>query len=163
MFVPSDPVSNNLQSGASGIVRGSFPAAKRLGPMATVLLVGEDEILLNTRAAVVRTTGVTTVCSLTTEALTALTEQSCDLVVLCHSVPDYVCITLADIIRRQWPGTRILRLAAGSAGEEDGSVAVCSADPESLVQRTVEMLGRRGPQRVPLTGPDAAYRERYYH
>jgi DNA-binding response OmpR family regulator len=130
--------------------------------MATVLPVGEDEILLNTRAAVVRTTGASTVCSLTTSALALLAEQGCDLVILCHSVPDYVCTTLAEIIRCQWPGTRILRLAAGSAWEEDGSVAVCSADPESLVQRTVELLGRRGPQRVPPAASDAAFRERFY-
>jgi DNA-binding response OmpR family regulator len=131
--------------------------------MATVLLVGEDEILLNTRAAVVRTTGATTVCSLTSSALTVLAEQSCDLVILCHSVPDYVCITLADIIRRQWPGTRILRLAAGSAWEEDVPIAVCPADPESLVQCTVELLGRRGPQRVLPAGTDAAFQVRFYH
>src|ERR1035441_9518508 len=151
------PVRSGFLTTVRAARRETFegPSWVRRGwPMATVLLVGEDEILLNTRAAVVRTTGASTVCSLTTSALTVLADAVCDRVILCHSVPDYVCSTLVEIIRRHWPDTRILRLAAGGAWEEDDSVAVCSADPETLVQRTVGLLGRRDPQRVPAAECD---------
>jgi len=37
--------------------------------MSTVLLIGEDEVLLQTRAAVLRTTGAKTICSNAISAL----------------------------------------------------------------------------------------------
>lgn len=115
--------------------------------MSTVLLVGEDELLLQTRAAVLRTIGVETVCSDVSSALTLLMGRHCDLVVFCHSLPRHVCETLAQIIRCRWPSTPLLLISASRDWEQmdDAGIvdSVTSPEPESLIRRAVESLGRR--------------------
>jgi CheY-like chemotaxis protein len=119
--------------------------------MATILLIGEDDFLLQTRAAVLRRTGAESVCCDVASALLVLEHQVFDLVLLCHSIPGHLCETISEIIRHNWPGTRLLHISAVRESEHfdptDG-VEVCSAEPERLIQRTVELLGRRKPGSV---------------
>jgi hypothetical protein len=81
--------------------------------------------------------------------------RQCDLVVLCHSLPVHLCETLAEIIHARWPKTRLLLVTPTRSWEQSdvpGLIdAVSSADPERLVGRTVELLGRRGPTPAKLT------------
>lgn len=118
--------------------------------MSTVLLVGEDEDLLRTRAAVVRISGAKTICCGAASALAGLQGQPCELVILCHSLQPELITSLISAINSHWPETRILLLSSSREwGEAESSTEadiVCSADPELLVLRTVELLERRGPQ-----------------
>jgi DNA-binding response OmpR family regulator len=118
--------------------------------MPTVLLIGEDELIQDTRAAVVRTTGAHTLCCNASSALATLAEWKCDLVILCHSVPTPRRTQLADDIRFRWPATPLLFVSSTRTleqrGDLSGTEAVSSADPEHLVLRTVELLGRRAPR-----------------
>ena len=75
--------------------------------MSTVLLIGEDDVLLKTRAAVLRTTGAKTICSNAISALATQSDQLCDLVILCHTLPELACAGLAETIHARWPRTAI--------------------------------------------------------
>jgi DNA-binding response OmpR family regulator len=125
--------------------------------MSTVLLIGEDELLLQTRAAVLRTIGAETLCCDVSSALTLMEDRQCELVVLCHSLPIHLCETIAEIIHARWPKTRLLLVTATPGWEQTDLPglmdAVSSADPDRLVGRTVELLGRRGPTPASLGSP----------
>ena len=135
--------------------------------MFTILLVGEDELLLHTRAAVVRTVGVETVCCHPTSALAIQAEQNCDLIMLCHSMPAPLCTELAEVLHSQWPHVRLLQLVPTLAWEQldltDGVVAVSTADPVRLIDRTIELLGRRGPASVRRPPGEVALRSNSLH
>ena len=117
--------------------------------MSSVLLVGEDELLLETRSAVVRTTGAETLCCSSSAALEIQSQRECDVIILCHTLPQDRCAALAEVIHARWPRTRVLLVSSTRMWEQTDAVdamdAVSSADPERLVGRTVELLGRRGP------------------
>jgi hypothetical protein len=129
-------------------LRSAIPAPEDRA-MSTVLLVGEDDLLLQTRAAVLRTTGAATVCSDACSALAAQADHHCDLVVLCHSLPEPLCVTLAAEMHSQWPSTPILLVTPArtweSGGADEAINAVTSADPERLILRTSELLAARPP------------------
>ena len=113
--------------------------------MSTILLIGEDELLLRTRDAVLRTIGVATVTASSASALAIQTKLPCDLIIFCHSVPAQVAAALSETIRARWPGTPILRMTSLRTWEspDPNGVAesIASADPERLVKRTAELLG----------------------
>lgn len=115
--------------------------------MSTVLLIGEDDLLLQTRAAVLRTTGAKTICSNPISALTIQADQKCDLVILCHTLPELLCAGLAETIHARWPRTAILMVTPTRAWESPNSDeainAITSADPQRLIARTIELLSQR--------------------
>ena len=118
--------------------------------MRTILLVGEDELLLNTRAAVLHTVGAETVTCRSDAALALLHERRFDLIVLCHSISPDLCEALAEAIHARWAGTRILLVSSTRVGDPGNPLpeidAITSADPERLIGRTVELLGARPPR-----------------
>lgn len=133
--------------------KGVFHASPEK-PMPAILLIGEDECLLETRAAVLRLTGADLAQADPSAALPLLHRRLFDLVIVCHSVPEHVCQTLSSIIRDNWPHTRILHISDVYTWEsEQEGVQVCNSDPGVLIARTVELLGRRpvAPVRHPLT------------
>ena len=127
-------------------------AAFEVSAMPRVLLVGIDELLQQTRAAVLRTIGADIVCSGPGSALGVLEDQECDLVVLCHSLSEPLSAALAQAIRSRWPRTRILLVTPARIWEAAEAVpgvdAISCADPESLILRAVGLLGRRPPRNV---------------
>jgi CheY-like chemotaxis protein len=130
--------------------------------MPAILLIGEDEFLLETRAAVLRSTGAEMVCADVSSATAMLERKNFDLAVLCHSVPGPVCQTVIEIIRQSWPSTRILLISALRHWELDGAVEgveVCTPDPERLIERTIELLGRRKPGPVLTLVRDSSARQ----
>jgi hypothetical protein len=135
--------------------------------MSTILLVGEDKLLLQTRAAVLHTTGAETICCHPTSALATQAAQNCDLVMLCHSLPVPLRSELAEAIHARWPSVRLLQLVRTLAWEQpdpiDGVVAVSTADPVRLLDRTIELLGRRGPASVRRPPGEVALRSNFFH
>jgi len=104
-------------------------------------------MLLHTRAAVLRTTGVETLCCRPDAALTVQADRECDVVVLCHSLHKERCTALAEAVHAAWPETRILLVttdrAWGQADVEPAVDAVTPSDPDRLIVRTKQLL-RRG-------------------
>jgi DNA-binding NarL/FixJ family response regulator len=111
--------------------------------MLTVLLVGENELLQQTRAAVLRMMGADVICSSPDSAPVVQEDRNCDLVVLCHSLREPFSASLAETIRSRWPNTRILQVTSSRIWEAAEAVpavdAISSADPERLIMRAVEL------------------------
>jgi CheY-like chemotaxis protein len=114
--------------------------------MATILLIGEDETLLQTRAAVLRRTGAEIVWADPSTALARYEGQPCDVVSLCHSLSVERCASLAGAIRRIWPECRILRLSSNLVWAEEIDAimdATSSTEPELLIWMTGKLLENR--------------------
>lgn len=119
--------------------------------MSAILLIGEDAFLLETRAAVLRTTGAEIQSCDISSALPTMGKQLFDIVIFCHSIPLHLCHTLSEIIHQNWPDTRLLRVAAVRHWEESEEVVgvdLCSSQPERLVEQTISLLGKRTPVAV---------------
>ncbi len=122
--------------------------------MPCILLVGADEMLLQTRAEVLRKTGSEVISSNAASAFATQTDRECDLVILCHSLSGGQSASLAEVIHERWPKTRIL-LVRTQRDWLDSEVAaavdgVSSPEPGHLVETTIELL------RKPV-GADAGY------
>lgn len=129
--------------------------------MSGILLIGEDDFLLETRAAVLRPIGAETVCTNVSSAMEILEHKAFDLAILCHSIPDHLCQTLTEVIRQNWPSTRVLLVSAVRHWEQEAcsdNVDICAPDPERLIERTVELLGRRKAGSVRSLAGDASER-----
>jgi DNA-binding NarL/FixJ family response regulator len=114
--------------------------------MNTILLVGEDAMLLQTRAAVLAKTGAEVVCCAPNAALTMQADRECDLVVLCHSVAEALSLALAETIHARWPKTKVLQVVSrrewDSVDAKAAVDAISSAEPERLIQQTTKLLKR---------------------
>jgi hypothetical protein len=113
--------------------------------MSTVLLVGEDRALLETRAALLRTTGAETLCSGSATALAVQASREFDLIVLCHTLSSQSCLAITAATQARWPQTRILQITPARFWDHSPTIsvdAVTSADPERLIDRTNELLAR---------------------
>jgi DNA-binding NarL/FixJ family response regulator len=112
--------------------------------MATILLIGEDSVLLRTRAAVLRKTGAEIAMCEPHSALAVQAQKECELVLLCHSLSETRRAALAASIRENWPRTKILQVSSDRVliGTEATTLAdaICSWEPERLIGRTVELL-----------------------
>jgi hypothetical protein len=114
--------------------------------MPTILLVGADEMLLKTRAAILIRTDSEVVTSDAHSALAIQDARECELVVLCHSLEPEVSSTLAELVRARWPRTRILQVISDRVlGRSEASAAIDAtsmADPDKLLGKTTELLSR---------------------
>jgi hypothetical protein len=109
--------------------------------MPMVLLVGEDDLLLRTRAAVLRTIGVDIVITNPSTAVASQAQRACDLLLLCHSVREADAAVITATFHARWKATPILRITSlRSWNEIDGTTVVTSAEPDRLVKRTAELL-----------------------
>jgi DNA-binding response OmpR family regulator len=115
--------------------------------MHCILLVGADEMLLKTRAAILSKTDSEVVTSNAASALAIQNDRECDLVVLCHSLAPEVCASLAEAIRHRWPKTRILQMVPDRAWDSVSAVVdgTSSPEPDRLLGSTIELLGRKPP------------------
>lgn len=115
--------------------------------MSTILLVGSDQGLLRTRAALLQKTGCNTVCADPGHAVRVQEQYRCEIVVLCHTLADSVALALIRVIRERWAQTRILQILPhrdwGTRSAPGLADAACYADPERLIMRTTELLRRR--------------------
>jgi hypothetical protein len=115
--------------------------------MHTILLVGADEMLLKTRAAILSKTDSEVATSNAGSALAIQEDRECELVVLCHSLAAEVSISLAEAIRQRWPTTRILQVVPDRAWSPASEVVdgISSPEPDRLIGRTIELLQRLPP------------------
>lgn len=115
--------------------------------MQTILLVGLDDALLRSRAAVLRLTGCATVFATPTDAIAKQVLHGAKLVVLCHSVPEMMANILTQMFHDRWPGTRVLVVQKRSAPSLESSVigadVVSYSDPERLLRSVSEEVGAR--------------------
>ena len=114
--------------------------------MHTILLIGTDEMLLKTRAAILSKTNSAVVTSNAASALAIQEDRQCELVVLCHSLSPEICASLAEVIRLRWPTTRILQVVADRWNSASPVVdGTTSPEPDRLIGRTIELLHRHMP------------------
>ena len=103
--------------------------------MPTILLTGQDERLLKTRADVLRRTGAEVVCVPAEEMAFAIREVHADLVVLCHTTGAVISREVVASAKEHQPGTRVLVVRPNAVGEEDfGQWSVDGMLPSAPVQ-----------------------------
>lgn len=112
--------------------------------MPKILLAGQDDRLLETRAAVLKGTGATVISCRSGEALDAVKSEVPDLVVLCHSLAVDDAELMADRIRDCCPTARIL-LVLSEVGpdkpyRDEKFDAKTFAEPSLLVTHATELL-----------------------
>lgn len=111
--------------------------------MQRVVLIGNDEILLKTRAAVLKSTGARVVQSLPKRLEELRGGEPFDLAVLCHSIPDRARGPLSSTVRSLWPGIKVLQVQGlafrSSASHADG---VSEAIPQELIAHARQLLAR---------------------
>lgn len=123
--------------------------------MQTILLVGSDPALLNTRSAVLRRTGCRTVHASASEAIRVQDEHNAKLVVLCHTVPDVICLAITRTVHERWPSTRVLQMRAlgdeNLEGYATSADAVSDSRPEYLLSAAMGLLGQLPPPPVEIS------------
>jgi hypothetical protein len=112
--------------------------------MPTLLLIGEDNLLLHTRAAVLRTLSVQTTAINPLKLSGLPGEPNFDLVILCHSMKARVAAAAASLVRSRWPNALLLRISSAKIWEApDAPVpadAICYPEPEQLISCTAKLL-----------------------
>jgi DNA-binding response OmpR family regulator len=113
--------------------------------MPRVLLVGENQSLLQTRAAVLEQTGAEVVWLTPAELAADREPGAVDVLVVCHSIRVEDRRSLIANSRKRWPGVQVLQLVRydfeSSAPELGADGVAISANPAKLLSRITEMLG----------------------
>jgi DNA-binding response OmpR family regulator len=116
--------------------------------MARVLLLGENALLLKTRAAVLRRTGAEVLSATPDEVLSDGKIDGIDALILCHTVPPHTREELTSALRQRWPGIRVIQLVrfdyeSNSAEQHADTVAV-SGNPAELIASTTAIFPGNG-------------------
>jgi CheY-like chemotaxis protein len=109
-----------------------------------VLILGQDQVLVNSRALIVRGLGYRVWCTQDTEEAKQLSQaESIDILILCHTAPNSQRIDLLRTSRNSNPAVRCLwplNLVGNAAPE--GALGFCMTEgPERFVQH-VKSLAR---------------------
>lgn len=110
---------------------------------AHVLIVGRDQMLMQTRGLILGTYFQVAVANRLSEAIAHLAAHSFDLVVLCHSLSNDEYSQVETILQRLEPRPKVLTLHLESkAGVRNGSgYSLSSADgPYALLKKAAEIL-----------------------
>jgi|SRR5579864_1849546 len=120
-----------------------FEASKVQMPHAVVLMIGRDQMLVETRSQVLRTAGYTVVSAYTQlQAIDKFVEGNFDVVLLCHSIPVDGRENLASVLREHKSRTPIVCVARVD-GQFDGFAdATIENDPKALIHSLREVLHR---------------------
>jgi len=120
-----------------------FEANKVQMPHAVVLMIGRDQMLVETRSQVLRTAGYTVVPAHTpVQGIDEFVRGNFDVVMLCHSIPVDGREHLASVLREHKSRTPIV-CVAGVDGQFDGFAdATIENDPKSLIYSLREVLHR---------------------
>ena len=111
----------------------------------SILCVGEDLDLLNTRAMLLETLGAEVKCATTLiEALEQVADENFDVIVLCHSLNQHAAVAISDAIRERKPPPLILKMTKYFGIEEEQAQFLCDAivdaRPPSLIDCARELL-----------------------
>ncbi len=83
----------------------------------SILMFGEDALLLDTRRWVLEKAGYSTTTTATLVGLeTALAEKRHDVLILCYTISVMDCVTALSFVTSYAPGMQILGLQAGQTG-----------------------------------------------
>jgi hypothetical protein len=111
---------------------------------AQVLLVGKDEMLLQTRKLILGTYFQVEIAGRVSHAAQMMAERKFDLIVLCESLSGDECERVAEIARNQDPRPKTLTLSATgreSCGHGAGDEASEDIGPLVLARKAAAMLG----------------------
>jgi CheY-like chemotaxis protein len=108
-----------------------------------ILCLGSDVLLNRTRLLVLQRCFAVTLASNATQAVTLLSEQQFDLVLLCYSLGDDNCRAIIEMLRAQPMRTPILALAYVQKRFDltKPDEEFFSAGPVDLVQKVAAMTG----------------------
>ena len=115
----------------------------------SVLLVGEDRHLLNTRAALLGRLGTEVNCVTGAEALQRIAAQNLhfDLVVLCHSVKQSHAAAISGAVHKRKLPTFVLQVKERFGTDEDRAQICCDAlvdaHPASLTDCVRDILRKQ--------------------
>ena len=111
--------------------------------MDSILLVGEDPRLLETRAAVLARTGAAIISCNKAEFPRCADARPFRLVVLCHSLAPETKQSLPTEIHRRWPGVCVVQVATLRESYDDLSTpadAVTPSNPAELLNTVSRLL-----------------------
>ena len=111
---------------------------------AHVLVVGRDQMLLQTRALILGAYFQVEPAGRIPEAEAAMAKVNFDIVILCHSLSNDDYRKMLDLCKRQAPNPRILTLGAANNGHpKAGGDGEFTQDygPYELLKKTAEMVG----------------------
>jgi DNA-binding NtrC family response regulator len=111
---------------------------------AQVLLVGKDEMLLQTRKLILGAYFQVDAAGRVSHAVQMMAERSFDLIVLCTSLSGHECERIAGLARTQNPRPKVLTLSATgqqSCGDGAGDEVMQEIGPLALIRKSAAMLG----------------------
>lgn len=111
--------------------------------MSKILLVGSDFRLLASRAAILSTTGASTVCCNPMEMMRDLKRERFDVVVLCHSLPSDDGDSVFEWTQIHWPGAKVLQVRMDGPEKKQGPgrlQAALAAAPSSITLAAMALL-----------------------
>jgi len=112
--------------------------------MPRVLLLGEDELLLRTRAAVLKTTGADILLCRPEAAMLDHGIGVVDVVVICHSVRREERQSLAVELRERWPQCRVLQIVKfqqeSTLSQPHADAVAFAANPAEVTALTAALL-----------------------
>jgi hypothetical protein len=101
-----------------------------------VLCYGHDDMLLFTRKRILDKEFAAEICDGLTRLGEMLAQGPVELVVLCHSVPEWECDEVIDLSRAAWPEVKILALRESAMGQcaahSDGTMENLEGPPALL-------------------------------
>ncbi|WP_213806854.1 hypothetical protein [Granulicella sp. dw_53] len=114
--------------------------------MLSILAIGRDERLLDTRSAVLRRTKAEVTQAKPEAGVRLLQTTRFDLVILCHSLSLEESIEIAEAAHRRPEGVHVLQVITGALwGQNYEGVPVdglIESDPERLVEKVVVLSKR---------------------
>jgi hypothetical protein len=116
-----------------------------------LLCYGHDDMLLFTRKCILERDFSAEICSGLTRLVEMLAQGPVQIVVVCHSVPDWECEQVIELSRAAWPEVKILALQEGTPGEcsvhSDGTMENLEGPP-ALLHEVHALLGIAAAQRA---------------
>jgi DNA-binding response OmpR family regulator len=112
--------------------------------MRTILTISQDELLLETRAAVLRQTKAEVVAATASEAKKILKSRQFDLVVLCHSLSVEETLEIASLAHQQTIAVPVLTVVPNADPVSEWRFiapdSTASCDPGLLVEKVAGLL-----------------------
>ena len=112
--------------------------------MRTILTISKDEMLLATRAAVLRKTNAEVIAATAREAKKILKSRQFDLVVLCHSLSTEETLEIASLAHQQTIAVPVLTVVPNGDPVSEWRLVVsdstASCDPRMLVEKVAALL-----------------------
>ena|SRR5450756_239952 len=112
--------------------------------MYSILTVGQDPILLSTRAAVLRTIKADVIAAPSAGAMDLIQHNHFDAVVLCHTLSKAESSEIAEAARDRHEGVCVVQVVIGDAStcayDEMPVHAVAEANPGDLISKVSDLI-----------------------